>query len=123
MEVELPPTPAEPPPTVVFSTPVPSETDVEIGAVVRVQFSRDMDARSFKDRIRVIYQAPHAAGAPVGTPPTFAFAYNVGTRGVELKFSKPLERFQTVKVELLEGITALGGDPLQPWSLTFTTGR
>jgi hypothetical protein len=123
VEVELPPTPAEPPPTVVFSTPVPAETDVEIGAVVRVQFSRDMDARSFKDRIRVSYQAPPAAGAPVGTPPTFAFAYNVGTRGIELKFSKPLERFQTVKVELLEGITALGGDPLQPWNLTFTTGR
>ncbi len=62
VEVELPPTPAEPPPTVVFSTPVPSETDVEIGAVVRVQFSRDMDARSFKDRIRVSYQPPRRGG-------------------------------------------------------------
>ena len=46
-----------------------------------------------------------------------------GTRGIELKFSKPLERFQTVKVEFLEGIVALGGDALRPWTLTFTTGR
>lgn len=119
VEVAVPPTPAEPPPAVVFSTPVPEETDVEANAVVRVQFSRDMDARSFKDRIRVSYQPP----AQTASPPTFAFSYNVGTRGIELKFSKPLERFQTVKVELMDGIKAMGGDPLQPWSLTFTTGR
>ncbi len=119
----MPATPAEPPPAVVFSTPVPSETDVDSAAIVRVQFSRDMDARSFKDHVRVSYQPAPGAAEPAGAPPTFAFAYNVGTRGIELKFSKPLERFQTVKVELLEGIKALGGDPLQPWSLTFTTGR
>ena len=100
MEIAVPPTPAEPPPTVVFSTPVPDETDVEAGAVVRVQFSRDMDARSFKDRIRVSYQPPPQAAAPPPAPPPFAFNYNVGTRGIELKFAKPLERFQTVKVEL-----------------------
>ena len=104
----------------VFSTPVPEETDVDATAIVRVQFSRDMDARSFKDRIRVSYQPGAQAATP---PPAFAFNYNVGTRGVELKFSRPLERFQTVKVELLDGITAVGGDALQPWSLTFTTGR
>lgn len=123
VEVELPPTPAEPPPTVVFSTPVPEETDVEAGSAVRLQFSRDMDARSFKDRIRVSYQTAAQAGAPPAVVPPFAFSYNVGTRAVELKFTRPLERFQAVKVDLLEGIAAVGGDPLQPWSLTFTTGR
>jgi hypothetical protein len=82
-----------------------------------------MDARSFKDRIRVSYQPGAQAAAPPPPPPVFAFNYNVGTRGVELKFSRPLERFQTVKVELLDGITAIGGDALPPWSLTFTTGR
>jgi hypothetical protein len=123
VEVVVPATPAEPPPAVVFSTPVPEETDVEAGAVVRVQFSRDMDARSFKDRIRVSYQPPPLAATPPPVPPPFVFNYNVGTRGVELKFTKPLERFQTVKVELLDGITAMGGDALPPWHLTFTTGR
>ena len=62
-----------------------------------------MDARSFKDRIRVTYQPPPQAATPPPAPPTFAFNYNVGTRGIELKFTKPLERFQTVKVELLDG--------------------
>ena len=123
VEIAVPATPAEPPPVVVFSTPVPEEMDVEAGAVVRVQFSRDMDARSFKDHIRVSYQPPPQTASPPPAPPMFALNYNVGTRGIELKFSKPLERFQTVKVELLGGIKALGGDPLQPWSLTFTTGR
>ena len=123
VEIPVPPTPAEPPPAVVFSTPVPEETDVEAGAFVRVQFSRDMDARSFKDRVRVSYQPPPQTAAPPPAPPIFALNYNVGTRGVELKFAKPLERFQTVKVELLDGIKAIGGDPLPPWTLTFTTGR
>jgi Bacterial Ig-like domain len=123
VEVAVPATPAEPPPAVVFSTPVPEETDVDAGAVVRVQFSRDMDARSFKDRIRISYQPPPQTASPPPAPPIFAFNYNVGTRGIELKFAKPLERFQTVKVELMDGITAIGGDPLRPWALTFTTGR
>ena len=102
---------------------MPEETEVDAGAVVRVQFSRDMDARSFKDRVRVSYQPPPQTATPPPAPPPFAFNYNVGTRGIELKFAKPLERFQTVKVELLEGIQAMGGDALRPWSLTFTTGR
>jgi hypothetical protein len=101
---------------------VPDETDVEAGAAVRVQFSRDMDARSFKDRIRVGY-APGPAGTPPTPAPVFAFNYNVGTRAIELKFAKPLDRFQTVTVELLDGITAIGGDALRPWTLRFTTGR
>jgi Bacterial Ig-like domain len=123
VEVAVPSTPAEPPPVVVFSTPVPEETDVDAATVVRVQFSRDMDARSFKDRIRISYPAAPQAATPPPSPPPFGFNYNVGTRGIELKFSKPLERFQAVRIELLEGITAIGGDALKPWTLTFTTGR
>jgi hypothetical protein len=123
VEVEVPPTPPEPPPTVVFSTPVPDEADVENTTVVRVQFSRDMDVRSFKDRIRVSYLSAPQATTPPATAPPFAFSYNVGTRAIELKFTKPLDRFQTVKVELMDGITAVGGDPLRPWNLTFSTGR
>ncbi len=110
-------TPAEPPPTVVFSTPVPEETDVE-SAVIRVQFSRDMDAPVVQGSCPAQLPAVPAATASALEPaPTiFAFAYNVGARGIELKFAKPLERFQTVKVELLDGIKAVGGDPLQPWT-------
>jgi hypothetical protein len=111
----------EPPPAVVFSAPVPDDIDVEPTAVVRIQFSRDMDVRTFKDRIRVSYAARAAAAHPPAAP-VFTFAYNVGSRGIELKFTKPLERLQTVKIDLLDGITAIGGEPLKPWTLTFMTG-
>jgi len=123
-EVEVPATPPEPPPSVVFTAPVPDEIDVEPMIVVRIQFSRDMDARSFKDRVRVSYAAKEgvAQGLPPG-PPIVNSAYNVGNRGLELKFAKPLERFQTVKVDLLDGIKAIDGTPLKPWTLTFVTGR
>jgi hypothetical protein len=124
VEVEVPATPPEAPPSVVFTAPVADEADVEPNIVVRLQFSRDMDARSFKDRVRVSY-APKE-GAPQGVPPAppiMNFAYNVGNRGIELKFAKPLERFQTVRVDLLDGVKAIDGTPLKPWTLTFTTGR
>jgi hypothetical protein len=123
-EVVVPLTPPEPPPTVVFTTPVPDEPEVEVSTLVRLQFSRDMDNRSFKDRVRITYVAPQpSAQPPAAVPdPTYAVAYNVGNRGLEIKFAKPLEPFRTVKVELLEGITAITGDPLKPWSMTFVTG-
>jgi hypothetical protein len=118
--------PKEPPPTVVFTAPVPDETDVEPNIVIRIQFSRDMDARSFKDRLRVSYgppPGPAQAQTPIPPPPIWMLEYNVGSRGIELKFAKPLQPFQTVKIELLEGIKAIDGEPLQPWALTFSTGR
>ena len=98
VEVELPPTPKEPPPAVVFSAPVAADIEVDLRTIVRVQFSRDMDARSFKDRIRITYVPALVDGKPVAPPPppVWAFAYNVGNRGIELKFAKPLERLQTV---------------------------
>jgi hypothetical protein len=113
----------EPPPTVVFTAPVPDDSDVAPTTVVRIQFSRDMDVRTFKERVRIRYEA--ASGAPPSTgvvQPVFTFAYNVGSRGLEVKFTKPLERLQRVRIDLLEGITAIGGEPLKPWTLTFTTG-
>jgi hypothetical protein len=123
VEIATPAAAKEPPPTVVFSTPVPDETDVDATVIIRIQFSRDMDSRSFKDRIRVSYQGPVPPGAPTPEPPTWAFNYVVGNRGIELKFAKPFERFQTVKVELQDGIKAIDGEPLAPWTLTFSTGR
>jgi len=122
--VDVPVTAPEPPPTVVFSAPVSDDTDVAPTGVVRIQFSRDMDARTFKDRVRVTYEsAKPGMPPPTGVAqPVYTFAYTVGSRGIEVKFTKPLERLQKVRIDLLEGITAIGGDPLKPWTLTFTTG-
>jgi hypothetical protein len=121
VEVVVPVRPAEPPPTVVFTAPVHDDIDVERGAPVRIQFSRDLSAASIANRIRISY-ASAASGAQPAAPPAFTAAYQEGTRSIEIKFAQPLERFTIVKVELLEGITAFDGQPLAPFTLTFTTG-
>ncbi len=115
--VQLPP---EPPPRVIFSAPVPDDTEVEVGTAVRLQFSRPMEGKSFQDRVRVSYAAPSQGQAPPAPP--FTASYDPGNRSLEIRFKPPLERFQRVKVELMEGISAVDGQPLQPWTLTFTTG-
>lgn len=115
--VRLPPEPA---PSVIFSAPVQDDTDVERGVPIRLQFSRDMDGKSFRDRVRVSYAAP-SQGQPPALP-AYAATYNEGNRALEIKFKQPLERFQRVTVELLEGITAVDGQPLPPFKLEFLTG-
>jgi hypothetical protein len=117
VQVKLPP---EPPPRVIFSAPVPEDIDVETTTSIRLQFSRPMDGTSFQARIRVSYAPPSQGQAP--PPPAFTAAYDPGNRSVEIKFKEPLERFHTVKVELLEGIAAVDGQLLPPWTLTFLTG-
>jgi hypothetical protein len=116
--VEVKPPPG-PPPRVIFSAPVPDDTEVETTAPVRVQFSRPMNGKSFQGRIRISYAPPSQGQAP---PPPFAVAYDPGNRSIEIRFKEPLERFRTVKVELLEGIEAVDGQVLPPWTLTFLTG-
>lgn len=121
VEISVPIRPPEAPPTVVFSAPVADDVDVERSTAVRIQFSRDMDGPTIRNRVRVSY-VPPATGAPPPPVPAFTALYNEGTRSLEIKFSQPLERFQRVKIELLEGITAHDGQPLAPWALTFSTG-
>jgi len=121
--VDIAPTPVvrEAPPQVIFSAPIADEMDVSATVTVRVQFSRDMDPRSFRDHVRVTYPTP-PQGAPAPTAPITNVTYREGTRALEIKFGKPLERFLPVKIELLDGITAVDGQALPPWTLTFTTG-
>lgn len=115
------PTPA---PTVVFSAPTVDELDVRPNSTVRVQFSRDMAADSFKGTVSVRYLPRESAerGEPQAPPIAVATSYDPGRRVLELKFSAPLERFRTVEVQLGEGIAAADGQPLAPWRLRFTVG-
>ena len=121
VEVVVPVRPVEPPPTVVFTAPVQDDVDVERGTSVRIQFSRDLSGPSVANRVRVSYTSAEA-GAQPPAPPAFTAAYQEGTRSIEIKFAQPLERFTAVKVELIEGIRAFDGQPLAPFTLTFTTG-
>jgi hypothetical protein len=121
VEIVLPPPPPEQPPTVVFSAPTPDETDAERALPIRIQFSRDMNPKSFVNHVRVSYVGPAPAGAPA--LPAATIRYVDGTHALEIKLAAPLDRFRAVKVELLEGILSnIDNQPLAPWSMTFTTG-
>lgn len=122
IDITVPPAPRQIAPTVVFTAPISGEVDAERASPVRIQFSRDMEARTFRDRVRVAYTGAAPPRAPA-TPPAFTFQYNDGTRSLEIRFNTPLDRFRSVKIDLLEGIaSAVDNQPLVPWSLTFTTG-
>ena len=122
VEITLPPPPPEPPPSVIFSAPIQDDTAVDRAAPVRIQFSRDLDPRSLRGRVRITYVAP-AAGTPPGAVPEFTVNYNDFARAIEIQFAEPLEAFQQVRIELLEGITAIDKQSLKPWVLNFSTGR
>ena len=92
---------------------------------VRIQFSRDIDPATLKgpNQARTISQSQTVErGEPVTPPADFTFQYAGANRVLEIKFAKPLERFRTLMVELLDGILGTDGQPLKPWTLTFSLG-
>jgi len=120
VEVAAPPVPTEPPPSVIFSAPLADDTDVPSAARVRIQFSRDMTPQSFRDHVRIRYGGTTPPPTP---PPESTVNYNDGNRSIEIRFKGPLAAFQVVVIDLTAGITAIDGQPLQPWTLKFTTGQ
>jgi Big-like domain-containing protein len=120
VEVAAPPVPTEPPPSVIFSAPLGDDTDFPTAGKIKIQFSRDMKPESFRNHVRIHYGG---TSPPPSAPPAFTVAYNDGNRSIEIKFKDPLASFQVVVIELTEGIVAIDGQPMQPWSLKFTTGQ
>ena len=116
--------PAGPPPEVIFSAPTQDETDVVMATTVRIQFSRDIDQTTLKGRIKPHYLESQSAerGEPVTPPVEFTVQYAGANRVLEIKFTKPLERFRTLKVDLADGILGTDGQPLKSWTLTFILG-
>ncbi len=115
-----------PPPEVLFSIPVEGERDVSPTTTVRIQLSRGLDRASLANHMRIGY----FGAAPGSTPPIQSTAEleerNAAPGGavavLVIRFAQPLERFRTVRIDLLDGIKATDGQPLKPWSLTFTVG-
>ena len=121
VELAVPPRPP-PVPEVVFSTPTADETDADRAAPIRIQFSRDMDGKTFGGRVKVSYAGPLPPGAPP-VPPVSTIRYLDGNRALEIRFAAPLDRFRQVQVELLEGILSnVDNQPLAAYALKFTTG-
>lgn len=109
-----PPPPAE----VVFNSPTEGETDVSPSTSIRVQFSKGLLEASLAGRVRASY-----VGGPAGAEgPSLKTTYDAANRAIEIKFDKPLEAFRTVKIEILDGVTAFDSGTFAPWTLTFTVG-
>ena len=70
------------------------------------------------------YSAEESAERGEAQPPsiTFEARYQAGTRALEIKPSRPLERFRHVAMDLLDGIAGSDGSVLRPWTLHFATG-
>ncbi len=111
-------------PEVIFSAPLPDDTDVPRDTTVRIQFSRDMNPDSFEGRVAVSYVGRRPEGGADAGAERIAFetAYRARNRVLEIRFDAELELFRTLGVRLLDGITATDGQPLQPWALSFFVG-
>src|SRR5262249_12122285 len=121
VEIRVRAPPAGVAPTVVFSARTAGETDAERALPIRIQFSRDMDPKSFANHVRIAYVGPAPPGA--SAIPSFTIRYIEGNRALEIKPSQPLDRFRVVKIDLVEGIvSAVDNQHLATWSLTFPTG-
>ena len=111
-------------PEVLFSAPTNDETDVPLDTKIRVQFSRDINAETLKGNVRIIYSGAQAIerGEPQAPSIDAKLSYNRGTRVMEIVFEEPLERFRTMRIVLGDGIMGTDGQPLKPYTLTFTLG-
>ncbi len=116
--------PAAPPPEVVFSAPTQDETDVSQSSTVRIQFSRDLDPATIKGHVTVSYLDKETVerGEPTTPSASFKTEYRGGNRELIITFSKPLERFRTVHVQLTSDIKGTDGQALAPWTLSFVVG-
>jgi hypothetical protein len=128
---ETPPVEAEPirvapapRPEVVFSTPTQDETDVSMSTHVRIQFSRDIDQSTLKGHVKASYLQSQTAerGEPDTPSAEFTTQYSAASRVLELRFTKPLERFRTIKIELSDEILGTDKQPLKAWTLSFDAG-
>jgi hypothetical protein len=115
-----------PPPEVIFSDPEEGELDVSLKAVVRLQFSRDMNPDSFKGNVRWSYVAPDAVAGPATTtepPREPRHRYDRAKRSLEIRLEPDdTAAYRDIVVELLDGIAATDGAKLKPWSLRFSLG-
>ena len=108
-----PPPPPRPkkPPVVVFSLPLDGERDVPANTVFRVQFSKDMDEQTLKDRVVLRY----AGRAQPGDRDLDAVrvTYDRGLRTLEVDPGDLLRPGRVVELLLVEGIMDIDGLALE----------
>jgi hypothetical protein len=109
-------TPPPPPrprraPVVAFSLPVDGERDVPPDSVFQVQFSRDMDEASLKDRVLFRYAGRTQPGDNAFD--AVRFSYDGGLRTLRIDPGDLLRPGRVVEIVLLPGIVDLEGVPLE----------
>ncbi len=114
------------PPQVLFSVPTDGETDVAATIVVRIQLSRTLDRASLANHVRAGYvPRPGEQMAGLQSSVDLEERNNAPSGAIAvlaIRFAQPLDHFRTVRVELLDGIKSPDGQPLKPFTLTFTVG-
>jgi hypothetical protein len=106
-----PPPPPKKPPVVVFSLPLDGEREVPANTVFRVQFSKDMDEDTFKDRVVLRY-----AGRPQPGDrdlDAVKVTYDRGLRTLEIDPGDLLRPGRVVEILLLPGIKDIDGLALE----------
>ena len=114
---QAPPPERRPPAEVIFSAPTEDDTGVALDALVRFQFSRDMNPDSFAGNVRAGY-----VGAADADGLTLTAEYRARNRVLNVQFAEPLLPYRPVAVTLGDGIEALDGAALVPYTLRFATG-
>lgn len=112
------PEPTPPPPprpkrplTVAFSLPIDGERDVPPDALFQVQFSRDIDEASLRDRVVFRYAGRTQPGD--NALDAVRFSYDGGLRTLRIDPGDLLRPGRIVEIVLLPGIVDLEGAPLE----------
>jgi len=115
VEPKAAPTPTPPPPVppvIVFSLPLDHEQDISPNSVFQVQFSKDMDEKSFAGHVALRYRG----GLRPGDRPFDAvrLSYDGGRRALTVDPGDVLRPGREVELLLLPGIVDLEGLELAP---------
>lgn len=108
-----PPPPPRPkkPPVVVFGLPLDGERDIPPDTVFQVQFSKDMEESSFKDRVVFRYAGRPQPGD--NALDAVRVTYDGGLRTLRVDPGDLLRPGRVVELLLLPGIVDLDGLPLE----------
>ena len=109
-------------PEVIFSAPLPNDSNVPQDTKVRIQFSKDMDPSTFVGQIRITLPEIESSNPKPLLKSDYKFKYLNRNRVLEIEFIQTLKQLQTVNVELLNEIASIDGMALKPWSLSFLIG-
>ena len=109
------PTPPPPrvkrPPIVAFSLPLDGERELAPDTVFQLQFSRDMDEASLKDRVLFRYAGRPQPGD--NALDSVKFSYDGGLRTLRVDPGDLLRPGRVVELVLLPGILDIDGAPLE----------